>query len=180
MKKYYLIGILAILLVILVSGCIGNSNSDNGNSTRVQSITNNGVTLEFPSTWVQANAQDNASILAVADPNSKDSQGLSDTNVNIEKKKISSSLEADFTSTYTQLSSNSDYQILTEGNVTVASLKGYEATYTTNINGTSKMHKAIWVQKGDEIYVILCTAPQNKFDSQSSIFDFIISNFSFS
>ena len=48
MKKYYLIGILAILLVISVSGCIGDNNSNNGNSTRVQSVTQNGVILEFP------------------------------------------------------------------------------------------------------------------------------------
>jgi uncharacterized protein YxeA len=180
MKKYYLIGILAILLVISVSGCIGDNNSNNGNSTRVQSVTQNGVILEFPSNWVQAKAQDNASVFAVADPNSKDSQGMSDINVNIEKQKISSNLEDDFTSTYTQLSSNSDYKILTEGNVTVGEYKGLEATYTTTANGTTRMHKAVWVQKNDEAYVILCSAPQDKFDSQTSIFDFIISNFKFS
>ena len=176
---YYFIGILVVLLVISVSGCIGD-NSNNTNSTRVQSLTENGVTLEFPSTWIKADAQDNASVLAVADPNSKDQQGFSDTNVNVEKKAVSSSLETDFNSTYTQLSKNSDYQILSQGNVTAGSYKGLESIYTSNVNGTTKMHKAVWIENGDNVYVILCSAPQNKFDSQARIFDFIISNFKFS
>ena len=179
MNKKYILGFLAILLVISVSGCIGSDNTDNANSTKVQQISENGVTLLYPSNWVKASAQDNASVLAIANPQLKDSDGQCLINVNIEKKEISSSLDSEFSSTYEMLGSNSDYSILSEGNVTLGSYHGLEAIYSSNINGTAKMHKAVWIENNNEAYVILCSAPQDKFDSQSQIFDFIISNFKF-
>lgn len=179
MDKKYFIGIFVILLVISVSGCIGDDSNEDENSTKVQSLSENGVTLIFPSTWVKANAEDNASVLAVADPSLKDDRGKSLINVNVEKKNSSNSLKGDFDSNYKLLASNSDYNILSKGNVTVGSYQGLEALYTSSDNGTIKMHKAVWIQKDKELYVILCSAPQDKFDSELNIFDFIISNFKF-
>lgn len=179
MDKRYIIGFLAILIVISVSGCIGSDDADNENSTKVQEVSGNGITLLCPSSWVKASAHDNASVLAIADPDLKDSNGQCLINVNIEKKKISSSLDSEFSSTYTMLGSNSDYSIISEGNVSLGSYNGLEAMYSSNVNGTNKMHKAVWVQKDSDAYVILCSAPSDKFDSQSQIFDFIISNFKF-
>ncbi len=180
MKKEYIIGFLAILLVIAVSGCIGSDNTDNANSTKVQEISGNGVSIICPSTWVKATASDNASVLAVADPQLKDSNGQCLINVNVEKREISTSLDDEFSSVYDMLGSNSDYTILSEGNVTLGSYHGLEAIYSSDINGTLKTHKAVWIENNGEAYVILCSAPQDKFDSQSQIFDFIISNFKFS
>lgn len=180
MKKIYLLGILIILAVIFASGCVSNSNSSNGNNTtEPQTLTQNGVSIVFPGDWVSANSESNDTIIAVADPSSKDADGFNDVNVNVEVKNSSSSLNSEFTSAYNQLNSNSDYQLMTEGNVTAAGTDAMEADYTSTVNGTTKQHKAIWIKKDNQIYVILCTAPQDKYASEEANFNFIIDNFKF-
>ena len=51
-----------------------------------------------------------------------------------------------------------------------------EADYTSGSGGDVKQHKAIWIKKDSDIYVILCSAPQSEFDEKLSTFDFIINS----
>ena len=97
-------------------------------------------------------------------------------NVNIQKKSNVRSLESEFNSNYNVLARNSDFNILFEGNVTFNGESALEADYTDESSGVSKQHKAVWIQKGSDIYVILCSAPQSEFDAKVSTFDFIINS----
>ena len=88
MKKWIVI---AILLVIVVLGAsfmfkAHNETQQKENTTEAYEISENGVTLTVPSTWVSAKSKSNMTLLAVADPNSKDSSGFSNVNINVEKK----------------------------------------------------------------------------------------------
>ena len=67
----------------------------------------NGVALTVPSTWVSAESKSNMTLLAVADPNSKDSSGFSNVNINVEKKETINTLKNEFESNYKSLSRNS-------------------------------------------------------------------------
>ena len=181
MKKYIL-GIIVIISVVLVSGCISNSNNDNADQP--QTLAENGISIKFPGTWVSANSKNNETIAAIADPNSIDSStGLGKISVVIQKRtlnsslKNSSSIEALFNQTYKVLFSNNTYNLIAEGNVTVGEYNALECVYTIDKNGTVKQHRAIWIENNNNVYVILCTAPENEFSSQSKNFDFIINSF---
>ena len=86
------------------------------------------------------------------------------------------SLETEFNSNYNILARNSDFNIIFEGNATFNDEPAMEADYTSESNGVLKQHKAIWVKKDSDIYVILCSAPQSIFDEKLSTFDFIINS----
>ncbi|KZX17650.1 hypothetical protein MBCUT_01280 [Methanobrevibacter cuticularis] len=173
MKKYIL-GIIVIIAVIFVSGCI--SNSDDVNNP--QTLSKNGIIIKYPGSWVVANSQSNDSIASVADPSSTNgSSDLAQINVNIERREITSSLDSFHNQTYTQLFSNSDYQLIAQGNLTVGDSNALETIYTVNKNGTISQHRAVWIQKDNSVYVILFTAPQSKFESQNKNFEFILGSF---
>lgn len=179
MKRIIIIGSLLVLLIVGGSYLATHPLSFNANEdTSNQSVefSENGITLLMPGNWVSADSSSNTSVLAIADPNSKDSSGFNDINVNIEKKSNAGYLESEFKSNYNTLARNSDFDILFEGNVTFNGESALEADYLSTVNGTAKQHKAVWVQKDSDIYVILCSAPQDKFDEELSKFDFIINN----
>jgi len=179
MKKYIL-GIIVILAVIFVSGCIADSNNvdTTKNDTTPLSLAKNGVLIKYPGTWVVANSGSNDSIVAIADPNFKDSgTGYTNVNVNIERRTLPTSLNTYFNQTYTKLFSDPNITPIAQGNVAIGQFTALESSYVENSNGTIKQHRAIWIENNNEVYVILCTAPQDEFQNQSKNFDFIISNF---
>jgi len=170
---------MVILAAIFVSGCIGDSDNNNStNETAPLTIAKNGVLIKYPANWVVATSGSNDSIVAVADPSSKDpATGFSNVNVNIERRSLSSSLDTYFNQTYKKLFSNSDYTQIAQGNTAIGSYNALEAVYTQDSNGTIKQHRALWIANNNEVYVILCTAPQNEFQNQARNFELIISSF---
>ena len=103
MKKIIIIGLVLILLVLGISFFINNPiKLENEVNASQQSVdySENGISLSMPGDWVSANSKSNETVLAVADPNSKDSSGFNNINVNIEKKSKARSLEAEFKSNY--------------------------------------------------------------------------------
>ena len=179
MKKIIGIGLILVLLVVGISFFINHpidSNNDTNASQQSVEYTENGITLSIPGDWVSAKSNSNDTVLAVADPNAKDSSGFNSINVNIEKKSNTRALEAEFNSNYNTLARNSDFNILFEGNATFNNEPAMEADYTAVSNGVVKQHKAIWIKKDSDIYVILCSAPQSEFEEKLSTFDFIINS----
>lgn len=175
MKKY-IIGILVVLLVISISGCITDNNNSKDNSTNVQTISQNGVLVRFPADWVLAEAQSNDSVISIASSASLDSSKVAKVNVNVEKRALSGSFDTMINSTYTSLMSNSSNQLISLGDIKVGDQDAKECIYTSTDNGEVKQHKAVWINQGSNVYVILCTAPQDQFDSQLKYFDYIINN----
>ena len=178
MKKIIGIGLILVILIVGGSFLINNlmKSTDGNNSQQSVEYSKNGISLSMPGDWASADSQSNESILAIADPNSKDSSGFNDINVNIEKKSDVRSLESEFNSNYNTLARNSDFNILFEGNASFNGEPAMEADYTSESGGDKKQHKAIWIQKDSDIYVILCSAPESKFEGELSTFDFIINS----
>ena len=90
MKKWIVIVILLVIVVLGASFMFKSHNEtqQKENTTEAYEISENGVALTVPSTWVSAESKSNMTLLAVADPNSKDSSGFSNVNINVEKKEI--------------------------------------------------------------------------------------------
>lgn len=178
MKKY-LLGIVLIMAVVFVSGCITDSDNVGTNGTDApKTIVKNGILVKYPCTWVVADSGANNSLFAIADPKSKDSEsGFSSVNVNIERKDLPSSLKSYFNQTYSKLFSNSEYTPIAQGNASAGEYRALECIYTQNSDGVLKKHRALWIENNNQVYVILCTAPEGDFDKQSKNFDFIVSTF---
>ena len=178
MKKIIAIGLVLILLVVGISFFINHPINNNDINASQQSVeyTENGITLSMPGDWVSAESKSNATVLAIAAPNPKDSSGFNSVNVNIEKKSNARSLETEFNSNYNILARNSDFNIIFEGNATFNDEPAMEADYTSESNGVLKQHKAIWVKKDSDIYVILCSAPDSQYEELKGTFDFIINS----
>lgn len=180
LMKKYILGIILVIAVIFVSGCITSSGDNSGvNGTEPpKTMAKNGVLIKYPGSWVVAQSDVNNSIMAVADPKFKDSvTGFSSVNVNIQKKELPSSLDTYFNQTYSKLFSNSSYTPVAIGNTSIGSYNALEAVYTQEGNGSVKQHRAIWIENNGEVFVILCTAPQEDFQNQIKNFDFILNNF---
>ncbi len=179
MKKYIL-GIIIIIAVIFVSGCTSNSSD----VEEPQTLAQNGVLIKYPGTWVAANSENNETIAAVADPNAiNKSTGLGEISANIQKRTINSSLKNSssfdvlYNQTYQNLFSNSNYTVIAQGNLSIGGYNASECVYTVDENGTVKQQRAVWIQNGNDVFVILFTAPENKFQSQVKNFDFILNSF---
>lgn len=155
-------------------------NEDSINGTEYSLVSENGVSIIVPNDWIKADSQSNESIVAVANSSSKDLNGFNDINVNIEKKNLTTSLLSEFNTNYDNLATNSGFTILYSGNISkIGGYDAMEADYTSNVGGIEKRHKAIWIGKDNEVYVILCTSPQSSFEEQEPIFNSIISSFKF-
>lgn len=183
MERKYIVGI--VILIIVIGGAFLYANKvmkekESHNETEYLQVSQNGVSIIVPGNWVKATSESNSSLLAVADPSSKNANGFSDISVNIERKNITDSLDAEFTRNYDTLSVTTGYQVLFSGNVSgIGGYSGLEADYISNLTGVAKQHKAIWIEKDGFAYVILCTAPQSSFNSKEMIFNQIIGNFKF-
>ena len=179
MKKIIGIGLILILLIVGVSFFINNpisTGSDEDLSQQSVDYSENGISLSMPGDWVSAKSNSNETVLAVADPDYKDSAGFNSVNVNIEKKSNARSLQSEFISNYNTLARNSDFNILFMGNVSFNGQSAMEADYTSVASNQTKQHKAIWIPKGSDIYVILCSAPESEFDYMVGSFDLIINS----
>ncbi|MCC7550235.1 MAG: hypothetical protein KO316_01885, partial [Methanobacterium sp.] len=55
--------------------------------------------------------------------------------------------------------------------------QAYEMVYSSADSGVSKKYRAVWVQRGSNIYVILCSARVEDYDAQQSNFDLVVNSF---
>jgi len=174
MKKY--IRVLFMVLAVAVSGCT-STTTDTGNSTKT--FSQNNISFEYPLNWVAANSLANDTVAAVADPSSVDDRGLAQVSVVIQVRELKGNLYDMYRENYDTLFSNSSYRRVSESNTTINGYGAVENIYLETGNGTYKKRRAIWIQRDRNVYVILCTAPADRFDSEKKNFDLIISTLRF-
>lgn len=178
MKKYPFLILLALLcLVVSVSGCVSTGNETNNTTSH---YSQNGISFDYPGTWNTANAVSNNSIAAVGDPNTVDNTtGEPQTFVLIQKSNATSSaLQTAYDANYASLFTNTSYQRVSEGNITVNGATALENVYTVNsTSGTAMQMQAVWLKESSGIYVILCGAPQSDFSNQQDNFNLVINSF---
>ncbi len=175
MKNYLALILSIIVVTVSISGCTSNLKDN-----EVKKFSGNNITFEYPAEWVIAESKANDTIVAVADPNSVDKQtGLAQTVVVIQKKRLEDDFYDMYNRNYATLFNNSSYQRVSEGNITLNGLEALENIYLSKENGTKKKYMAIWIQREEEVYVILCSALASEFDKEKPNFDIILNSFSF-
>ncbi len=180
MKKY-LFGIILLSSIVLTSGCINNGNQTiNNTQNNTQTYNGDQFTFNYPANWQQISGQAMNSTAAVGDPATADSNGNVQVNVVIQKavKPSNETLQEYYNSTYAQFAAqkNLSYRQLSDGTIVVNGKTGLENVYQIN-SVTQEQKRAVWIQNGSNIYIILCSAPVSQYDSQQANFNAIINSF---
>ena len=105
-----------------------------------------------------------------------DSFGIGQVNINFEKKPIEGDFATFVNESYTPMKYDSNYDLVSSGPSSIAGYNGFEYIYTSKDNGVQKQHKAVWFEKGGQAYVLLYSAPLDKFEKNLYVFDYILSD----
>jgi PBP1b-binding outer membrane lipoprotein LpoB len=174
MKKYFL-ALLVLFAVVFASGCTSNTDTQDN---QTKTLSQNNISFSYPGTWVIADSQANDTIAAVADPSSVNAQtGLAQTVVTVQIQNLTGTFDSMYADNYNSLFSNSSYQRVSEGNLTVNGNTVLENVYTVDSDGTTLKQRAIWIKDNKKVYVILCSALLSQFDNEKQNFDMIINSF---
>ena len=183
MKKNIICGVIIIVAIICVFGYLIMNNvstSDitggSGDNTTKISSSKGGVMVQYPSDWVLSESTSNDSVIALAKSDSIDSSKVGQVTINVEKQPIEGSFDSFINQTYTAMQHDSSFNLTSSGQVLIGDKNATEYVYTSNINGVVKEHKALWFDKGDQAYVVLYSAPIDKFDENLNSFNYILEN----
>ena len=163
--------IFAFLLVVLSASVV----SADSNATSVLTLSNSGITINYPSDWGYSKAVSSDSIMAISKLSTIDSFGVGQVNINVEKRPIEGDFETFVNSTYKSMERDPNYELVSSGGSVIAGNDALEYIYTSNTNGVEKQHKAVWFEKGGQAYVILYSAPINQFEDNLYVFDYVLS-----
>lgn len=179
MKGRILKGSIAIIiLIIFLVSCVSaanNSNSTN-NGNEVLELSKGGLTIHYPSNWGYSQATSNYSIMSISKLDSIDVAGIGQVNINFEKKPIEGDFYTFVNSTYKSMDSDSKFNLVSSGESVIGDRQSLKYIYTSNDNGVEREHKAVWFEKGGQAYVLLYSAPLDKFESNLYVFDYILSD----
>lgn len=176
------IGIAIIVIAILVFGFIivnnvqFNNNSSNETVT-MQTISKGGVTINYPSNWVYSQATSNDSVIAISKQNQIDGLEVGQVNINVERREFTGDFANFVNKSYNNLQADPAYNMVSSGEVDFNGETALQYIYTSNsTGGVIREHKAIWVERGNNAYVILYSAPIDRFDGNLAAADYIISH----
>lgn len=168
--------ILLFLFVICIVSCVNAADSDEESGLSMLTLSKGGLVINYPSNWGYSEATSQYAVLAISKLDSIDSTGVGQVNILVEKKPIEGEFYTYVNSTYQDMQRDSSFQIVSSGGVMIGNIDGVEYVYTSNQNGTMKEHKAVWFEKGGQAYVLMYSAPSDKFEDNLYVFDYILSD----
>ena len=184
MKKNIICGVIIIVAIVCVFGYLIMNNvstadligSSGDNATKMLSSSKGGVMVQYPSEWVLSESTSNSSVIALAKSDSIDSSKVGQVTINVEKQPIGGSFDSFINKTYTAMQHDSSFNLTSSGQVLINDKNATEYVYTSDVDGVVKEHKAIWFDKGDQAYVVLYSAPIDKFNENLNSFNYILEN----
>lgn len=187
MKNIMVIGVAILLIIIAIFGYIVISdvqfnNGDNGNSNEsvtMLSVSKGGVTVNYPSNWVVSQATSNNSVVAISKENSIDNEGIGQVNIIVEKKEFTGDFDSFVNQTYNNVQADEAFDLVSSGEVEINGERALEYIYTSSSsNGVIKQHKALWFERNGVAYVILYSAPIDKYEANLAAADYIMEHIS--
>ena len=169
-------------MVISTSGCVSQGNqTGNQTSAHAKTYAQNGITFNYANTWQEVQNQAPDTIAAVGDPKTADSQtGNVKTSVAIQKLNNTSgfTLRQLYDGNYASYAAqNPSYQRISDANLTLSGTTAYENIYKADSNGVQNQERAVWMEKNNTVYVILCVSLPKDFNKEQENFDLIINSF---
>ena len=166
--------IIAIILIMFLVSSVSAENK--ANDEKVLTLSKGGLVIKYPSDWGVSQAKSNYSIMSISKLNSIDSAGISQVNINFEKKPIEGQFVTFVETIYKSMEHDSSFNLVSSGESVIADRQALEYIYTSNDGGVEREHKAVWFEKGGQAYVLLYSAPTDQFESNLYVFDYILSD----
>jgi hypothetical protein len=188
MNKLTAIGVVILLVVIVVFGYVvvndiqfnhnkSSGDSNTNESVKMLTISKGGVTVYYPSNWVLSQATSNSSIIAISKESGVDNREIGQININVEKKEYSGDFQSFVNKSYTNIKADNSFKLVSSGEVAINDEKALQYIYTSNSNnGVLKQHKALWFERGNQAYVIMYSAPVDKYEVNLAAADYIMSH----
>ena len=167
--------VILIFLLFLISVTVVAS-ADENSDLNILSLSQSGITIQYPSDWGNSRATSNYSVMAISKIDSIDALGIGQVNINIEKKPVEGDFYTFVNDTYDDMQRDSSFQLISSGAVSVGGKDALEYVYTSAQGTAEKEHKAVWFEKGGQAYVLLYSAPLDQFESNLYVFDYILTD----
>jgi len=183
MKKYALLLTAILALVVLASGCIDDTTTNQTSQPTIptKEYSGNGVSFSYPENWEKLQAISQNALVSFGDPSSVDSATNNvNTLVVIQSVAMTSgtTLKANYDATYAQYEATEpSFQQISDSTTTVDGTTAYVNIHMVDVDGVQKQEKAVWLEKNGKIYVILCGSLPSAFEGQQKNFDAIINTF---
>ncbi len=171
MKKYYLLAVAIVALIVMASGC----TTQTGNNTTTKTYSANGMTFNYPGNWTIINetTNENGTIIALGDADIQQNNTIKGNGVSIIKipKTANSSAElANLKSEFANLNG-------TNGTISIAGVTANETTFNSNVNNVTAQIKIIDFEKNNNLYLIQYATISTTFQNQQQLFDIITKSF---
>ncbi len=177
MRNNVLKGSIIILILLLFIVSVSSVSADSNDGSQILTLSKGGITIKYPSDWGNSRAISGYSIMAISKLDSVDSFGIGQVNINVEKKPVEGDFYNFVNNTYKSMEYSSSFELVSSGGIVVDGKDAMEYVYTSKDNsGIQKEHKAVWFEKGGQAYVLLYSAPLDKFESNLYVFDYILSD----
>ena len=167
--------VILIFLLFLIS-VTAVASTDENSDLNILSLSQSGITIQYPSDWGNSHATSNYSVMAISKIDSIDALGIGQVNINVEKKPIEGDFYTFVNETYDDMQKDSSFQLISSGAVSVGGKDALEYVYTSAQGTAEKEHKAVWFEKGGQAYVIMYSAPISEFEDNLYVFDFVLTN----
>jgi predicted Zn-dependent protease len=164
MKRLRALACLGVLIlgVTLIIGC-GNGGAE---TPTTKHFTENGISFDYPKTWGSGNSSNPNAIAALVSP-------TTEVFVVVLKETLPSGYTLKRYNDETVNSLNPTQQTISETSPTVAGVPACDSVFKTD---DSQMRIVI-LEKNDNVYVIICSAPVAAFDNAQTSFNTVINSF---
>ena len=171
MKKYFLFVIAIIGLVVMASGCIGQTAN---NSTATKTYSANGISFNYPSSWslINQTTHSNNTVVAFGDSSFMNNT-LKGNGVIIVKSPKNSSSTVNGSNLKSQIAKLNG----TKTSQTVDGVTANVTTFTTTISNETVLIKSLSFDKNNYNYQIQFVTITTDVKSQEQMFNTIINSF---
>lgn len=168
-----------VLIIIIIAGAFifFNHGSSEGDEVQMINYVQNGVTFSYPSDWGVSQTHSNYTVAAISLISSIDDNGTGQVNIHVEKHNFTGEFDKYVNQTVTSLDHDSNYNVTSYGTMLIKGRNVTQITFNSDINGTTKMHKSVWYERGDYAYAVTYSAPPASYDQYERIFEYVISTF---
>jgi hypothetical protein len=172
MKKYFLFVVAIVAIVVMASGCTSQTGN---NTTATKTYSANGISFNYPSSWVILNetSNENGTVVAIGDADIQKNNTVKGNGVTIIKVPENANSTADLTNLKTQFAGLNG----TNSTETIAGVTANATTITTKISNATAQIKFIYFVKNNFIYLIQYATLSSDFQTQQQLFDTITKSF---
>lgn len=170
MKKYAILIVMILAVVVFSSGCTSETQNKTYNAS--------GIYFIYPGTWSEVSADQinltNESASAIAAVTDESGQ----TGVLIQSTSSSSQSLASFVNLNKAGIKKSGYTILSENTTTVDGIQAHQIIFTgTGSSGNATKQVMTFFKKNNKIYYIVFNSPPKDFDSQQINYNMVLNSF---